>query len=163
MINGPTLYDLAYAAGLIDGEGYIGITELTPVTRCRGNGTRVRKSPQHRIYVTVNMTERAAIEWMHQTFGGHFQPLKQRNPRHKAVFRWSVTSEAAAIFCEILAPHLKVKARQARLAARFYRERLAGNFQGNGGVPADELALRRNMLAEIKALNKRGTDLAIAA
>lgn len=147
--------DLAYAAGLIDGEGTIGITELAP-GGARPDGRCSRKSPQHRIYAAVTMTEPAAILWLHVTFGGHFQALKARRPHHKPTFRWSATSQTAAEVCDLIAPYLKVKRAQAEIAARFYRERLAGNFQGSAGVPADELAARRAALAEIKSLNKRG-------
>lgn len=144
----PSDLDLSYAAGLIDGEGTIGITELKP-----GAG---RKSPQHRIYVAVTMTEQAAILWLQLTFGGHLQSLKARDPRHKPTFRWSMASKTAAEFCELIGPFLKVKRQQAEIAARFFRERMAGNFQGNTGVPIDELAQRRQLMAKIRNLNQRG-------
>lgn len=144
--------DLAYGAGLIDGEGTIGISELSP-----GGRSRIRRSPEHRIYVAVTMTEEVAIRWLHLTFGGHFQRLKPRQPQHKPTFRWSMSSETAASFCELIAPYLKLKRQQAEIAARFYRERLAGNkYRGLSGVPVDEVALRRETMAKVKSLNFRG-------
>jgi len=154
-----TSLDLAYAAGLIDGEGTIGISELQPNDKCRKNGTRVRKSPQHRIYVAITMTDQVAIAWMQLTFGGHFQSLSPRQPQHKPTYRWSLASKAAAEFCETIAPYLKVKRQQAEIVARFYQERMAHNFQGNSGVPVDELSLRRQVMAKIKILNQRGVAI----
>lgn len=154
----PTPLELAYAAGLMDGEGTFGITEIKP-GGTRPNGKQCRKSVQHRIYVAVTMTEVSAVTWMYATFGGHFQHLPSRNPKHKETFRWSAASLEAAEFAEVVAPYLKVKQQQAELVAKFYRERMQGNFQGNTGVPEDELALRRAAHAHMKTLNQRGTGV----
>lgn len=148
--------DLAYAAGLIDGEGTIGITELKPSGKLRKNGRRERKSPQHRIYVACTMTDELPIVFLHMLFGGNIQSLKSRGANHKPTFRWSATSLIAAEFCEAIAPYLKIKKAQAEITSRFFRERLQGNFQGNSGVPIDELALRRVAVQEIRTLNYRG-------
>lgn len=153
--------DLSYAAGLIDGEGTIGITELQPGDGKRRDGRRYRKSPQHRIYVAVTMTEEVAIGWMHLTFGGHLQRLRARQSNHKPTFRWSLASVSAAEFCEQITPYLKVKRQQAEIAARFYRERQSSRrFHSSQGVPGDELALRRAAVAEIRKLNQRGAAVA---
>lgn len=148
--------DLAYAAGLIDGEGTIGITELKPNDALTKNGMRVRKSPQHRIYAACTMTDEAPIMFLHLLFGGHIQSLKSRGKNHKPTFRWSVASQTAAEFCEKISPYLRLKKPQAEIAARFYRERLGGNFQGNRGVSEDELSLRRAARQKIQELNQRG-------
>lgn len=150
--------DLAYAAGLIDGEGTIGITELKPGGKA-ASGRQIRISPSHRIYVAITMTDQVAIAWMQLTFGGHFQNLKARQPQHKPTFRWSLGSEAAAEFCEVISPYLKVKRQQAEIAARFYREHMGKKFQGASGLPVDELALRRKVMAEVKQLNQRGVKI----
>lgn len=148
--------DLSYAAGIIDGEGTIGITELRPNIRRRPNGTRERKSAQHRIYVAVSMTDAAVPMWLHATFGGNIQSVSARQPHHKPSVRWSMSSKRAADFCRLVGPHMKVKKLQADLAIRFYDERLTKAFQGSAGVPGDELARRRMFVAEIKTLNQRG-------
>ena len=149
--------DLAYAAGIIDGEGTIGITELRPVDRLRDNGTRVRRSFQHRIYVAVSMTDPRIPEWMKGEFGGNLQFVPSRSDKHKPSYRWSMSSKGAADFCELVAPFLRLKKTQAILAVEFYKERLSGNFSGSSGVPDDEVAARREYVEKIHQLNKRGT------
>lgn len=147
--------DLAYAAGIIDGEGTIGITELMPNNRARSNGTRVRKSPQHRIYVAVTMTDASVPMWLHATFGGNIQSLAPRQSQHKPTVRWSMSSKRAAEFCSLVMPYLKVKRLQAELAVRFFDEHLTKTYT-SAGVPLDEVARRRSFVSEIKLLNKRG-------
>lgn len=155
-----TPIDLAYAAGLIDGEGTIGITELKPSPRGRSDGRALRKNPSHRIYVAISMTDRVAVQWMHEVFGGNFQTVKPAQPQHKQSFRWSLGSQRAAEFCELIRPYLKIKGPQAGISAKFYSECLGRKFQGSVGLPDDELAKRRKLLAEVKALNRRGTAAA---
>ena len=149
--------DVAYAAGIIDGEGTIGITELLPNDRVRPNGTRVRKSVQHRIYVAVSMTDPTVPMWLHATFGGNIQYVPSRNPaRHKPSTRWSMSSERAAVFCTTVMPYLRVKRQQAGLAVEFYRKHLGRTFQGSSGVPVSEVAARHSFVERINDLNRRG-------
>ncbi len=148
--------DLAYAAGIIDGEGTIGITELVPSARTRDNGTSLRKSAQHRIYVAVSMTDAGIPMWLHATFGGNIQHVPARQAHHKSSTRWSMSSQRAAAFCEVVAPFLRLKRSQAELAVEFYRKHLGRSFQGSAGIPHDELAARRTFVAQIHTLNRRG-------
>lgn len=148
--------ELAYAAGIIDGEGTIGITELVPTEAVRRNGTRVRKSPQHRIYVAVSMTDATVPMWLHATFGGNIQRVPARQAQHKPSVRWSLSSERAARFCGVVAPYLRIKRTQAELAISFYENHLRDGFHGSTGVPVDEIARRRAYVSQIKSLNQRG-------
>lgn len=148
--------DLAYAAGIIDGEGTIGITEVRPTESRRRGGSRVRVSPYHRIYVAVTMTDPSVPSWLYATFGGSIQRLRQRNAAHKPTTRWSCTSVGAARVCDLLLPYLKVKATQAELVSRFQHERLVLARANNHGLPDDELAARRAAMGVVRNLNRRG-------
>jgi hypothetical protein len=89
--------DLAYLAGLMDGEGSI-------MHMVRGRG--------HPIWVVkIAMTDRPVIEWLHK-FGGSFtvEPVSQRYKNHLDMYRWWMTrrSDVRAILQAML-PYLQVK------------------------------------------------------
>lgn len=140
----PDLFDLAYAAGLIDGEGSIGIygKKLLPV-------------------VTVGMTDLEPVQWLADTFGGavvsHWRPEEQRK-HWKPVYRWQASTKAAYIFCRAVLPFLKVKHRQALLVIRFYEE-------GDATSPLRKSDAERERRAALKAvahiLNQRGVPDAV--
>ena len=53
---------LAYAAGIVDGEGYIGIR--------KGKPTASRINFSYDLMVAIAMTDKEIIEWFHDNFGG---------------------------------------------------------------------------------------------
>ncbi len=63
---------LAYAAGLIEGEGYIAPTIVAA------------NSPRPYPQMKVKMTDREPIEWLHRTFGGRLNYVKACPPRKEA-------------------------------------------------------------------------------
>jgi len=101
------------------------------------------------------MTDPRIPLWLRDTFGGNFNALASRNERHKSTFRWSMNSKTAAEFCSLMAPYMKLKKDQAELAQSFYRTHLMKRYT-SAGVPEDEVAKRREMLASIQKLNRRG-------
>lgn len=136
---------LAYAAGIVDGEGTIGITELSP--------RKDRRSPQFRAYVAVVMTDPAVPLWMAQTFPGTVHAYAGRQPGHKGTFGWRLANRRAAEFCGLLVPYLKVKRAQAELLVHFYDEFV---FRRRRGLPDGEVERRRRFVVQVRALNKRG-------
>lgn len=97
---------LAYIAGIIDGEGYIGVhVRLTS----KGN-------LEFRPRVAVAMTERQAIDLIRGTLGGRPFVEHKNRKRPLAGLRWSC--QQAAEVCRMLLPWLKVKKNQARLLMR---------------------------------------------
>lgn len=106
---------LAYTAGLIDGEGHIGISGIKPGGE--------RKRPIHYLAVIISMCDLPIIEWLHNTFGGSIanrtnQPSRQ-NGRCRPQWAWSLHGSNAQIFLEQILPYLQVKRRQAELAIEF--------------------------------------------
>ena len=98
--------DLAYIAGIVDGEGYIGLIN--------------QESGKRRIALrlTVVMNNHAVMRWLCKTTG--LGALK-REPRHirgnrQESYRWQVTCRQAAHLLMALYPFLKVKRQQAEIA-----------------------------------------------
>lgn len=105
--------DLAYAAGIIDGEGYIAITKFRDKT-CRAGY-------HYALKVQVGMSNPTIPMWLHLNFGGSlntFKPYKQGwKPRHI----WQTTTAQAGRFLELILPYLKEKIGQAQIAVEFQK------------------------------------------
>lgn len=146
---------LAYAAGIIDGEGTIGVTELA-VDYEPGNRKRRRKSPQFRCYVAVVMSDPTVPMWLRSTFGGYLYTYAPRQPNHKPPTRWCLANGGATSFCIQVQPFLRLKKEQASLLIDFWHTRIAPENRRALGLTDDEIARRRLTVARIHELNKRG-------
>lgn len=105
-----TTEELAYAAGIIDGEGCITILCRLPN----------RKNPKHaRSYqpaVIVAMNDPEPIDFLE-----HYFPASQTSTKrgYKIHHRWSIWSLKAIFFLQNILPYLKVKKMQAQLVIEF--------------------------------------------
>lgn len=90
---------LAYLAGIIDGEGWIGVY-----------------GAQNAPGIAVQMAHPTPIFMLHESFGGSVCTRKRSNPNHSDIYRWCLHSkrELPAIL-RLLAPYLTVKKRQVEL------------------------------------------------
>lgn len=89
--------DCAYAAGLIDGEGSIGLEGY-------GSGSNFR-SP----YISMSSTTTELTDYMLQYFGGHIS-IKRRhnaNPNHSQAFVWKIRGHAALTMLELIGDYLR--------------------------------------------------------
>lgn len=88
--------DLAYIAGIIDGEGSV---------------MRVFRNRKYPVWVVkVNMTDRPVIEWLH-SFGGKFSVRPSRDPgRLKEQYEWKLHRQldVQAVLTAIV-PYMRVK------------------------------------------------------
>ena len=136
--------DLAYAAGIIDGEGCIFI----------GRTWHKRdKRLTHVLQVKVSMIDREALLWLRQNFGYRRKVLIMENRQTRGwnnVYTWHLTGAGAEKFLRKILPYLKVKRQQAKVALRF-RELLS--LPGIK-LAAKNLARREQLCAELKALKK---------
>ena len=99
---GRRLTDLAWAGGLIDGEGYIGVHH---------NSLRL----------DVQSTSRITIEALYQLFKGHCSVERRRTKTGRPVFRWAVHGKNARSVLTILGPYLIEKKRQAEISVSYYK------------------------------------------
>lgn len=103
--------NLAYAAGIIDGEGCIGVYKQ--------KNKKARVGYFIALIISVSMGDSEATLWLKDTFGGShhcFKPLFRDN---KPRFRWQMSATKASNFLCNLLPYLKVKKQQAELAIEF--------------------------------------------
>ena len=103
-----TVAEIAYIAGLFDGEGCV-TCKLKPTKR-KDRGDKVYK--QWYIRCEMSMTEKEVIEWVHETLGFGWSREKKYSKRpkhHKRQWRWSCGYRDALTFAKLMWPHAQVK------------------------------------------------------
>ncbi len=108
--------DIAYAAGLFEGEGWIGATRTY---RNRRGELKPRPNPGQ--YMCVAMTDSEPLEKMREIFGGTIYgpyPPPSGREGNKPRFKWHLagferTQAAAAAMWEWLSPRRKEQVRHA--------------------------------------------------
>lgn len=104
--------DLAYAAGVVDSDGYIGIKRSDYAMRVRGDAGQAVYMPR----VVVKQVTPQAVELLHGMFGGHLLAAKPSAKKGRPLHSWHVHSRMAAQTCEALLPYLRIKRAQAENA-----------------------------------------------
>lgn len=136
----PSKTELAYAAGLFDGEGSI-------------SASRSSHSPANwRVIVAVSMCDKAPVEFMARVFGGRALEIKQKTKSGKAIYQWAVYCRNAAEVLKLLLPYLLVKSDKARDAialAALMRSRTTQRVT----ITEEEAAQRKAIADRIRAAN----------
>ena len=98
--------DAAYIAGLFDGEGCVSYKQYI---RQRKHNKKPYLTWQ--IRVEIAMTDKAVIEWLHETLGFGWSAEKKYHtkPKYKRQWRWCCGYRDALIFAKLLWPFAQVK------------------------------------------------------
>lgn len=139
--------DFAYAAGLIDGEGYIAASCHKTKSRGRSISTKGKPYLHCDSRISMSMTAKEPLDWLLEKFGGtvYFKPTKSR--KHKNQWTWvQLGNENKANLLQGIIPFLKVKQKQAVLLLEYVR---LENRKGN-------TARRHEIAAICKELNRKG-------
>lgn len=138
-------YSDAYVAGLLDGEGCIGVY--------------TNKGPSLTIVVQVTNTYRPLLLQLSRQWGGVVNGPYNKVPGHKPVSAWQLKGPRLKEFLQTIRPFLVIKRRQAQLALQAIRHRESHDYRDGRRrrpIPARVLVYRRKLAAACKALNKRG-------
>lgn len=134
--------DIAYCAGLIDGEGCIRVKRSKPYRHLTG-----RVTPAYSLTIQVRMVEEAALAFLRDTLGGWYYAEKTPHSANgRPLFCWQATDTVAEAVVRAIRPYLRVKAQQADLALEFralqadrqrHRTKITGyrNFPNKYGTP----------------------------
>lgn len=157
-MTGPIPVDvLAYAAGIIDADGTIGIVRDTWAMR---HGVVCQATFTERI--DVRQLEPEAVALLHQTFGGH-RGVTRGKDRKQPLQRWQIGDRGAASCLTLVQPYLRIKRRQAdlclemrRLKEESKRARFAvgRGHRGGGKRPVEITRSMERVHEEIAALNR---------
>ena len=142
----------AYLAGLIDGEGYIGILKVK-----RGN-KKIFHSTKEYFYQPVfklAMTDREIIEYYYKSLGGNFEirKLSEKKTNWKDCYTWTVRSAKCIEILKLIYPYMRVKKQEVDILNKF-------NKTNNGaGIPLtdNQWEVRDNLYQQLRDLHFRGT------
>jgi hypothetical protein len=152
LVNRPrsewSIAELAYMAGMVDGEGSISIHP----TRGRVKGTMYDRFETSLHVYNSNVS---VLDWIKARFGGFIYSVKRYNPREKPGFSWKVGHATASLVLTNILPYLIIKRRQAEILIEYQSTR---KRCGSNGVPIDVLTHREVLVSELRILNKRGSD-----
>jgi hypothetical protein len=140
--------ELAYVAGLIDGEGYIGIMALRMA--------RVKRGIYHTPVVKLVVTDIATIDFLMGRFGGYRSVRNfPNNPYYQTAYGWEVKNcQPVIAFLKEVRPWLRIKAQQADVVLEFCEGRTQ-RF-GRNGISDAEYDRRAESYRQIRQLNHRG-------
>jgi len=139
---------LAYAAGIIDGEGCIRI-----VVRRPRNG----KSTQHSLMLQVAQKDGILMDWLYGNFGGMVYLKNKKTDGSDWIYEWRIMEKKAAEILKQTLPFLTVKKHQAEIGLRFQTHKTGAGNYGDGRykpLSEHELILREKLAQEISQVKK---------
>lgn len=142
-----TATDLAYFAGIIDGEGCF----------C------LHRSGARDVFgcdLSVGNTDPRLVQWIHERFGGRISRRQFADKRCKVFYHWHLLSRDLDTVIPAVLPYLVIKKDQAELMLA-YRKTIVprGRGQRNKHTPVmspAEVLHRHSMHGRMAVLNKRG-------
>ncbi|MBA7574810.1 hypothetical protein ES708_16625 [subsurface metagenome] len=143
--------DLAYAAGIVDGEGYIQIQ--------RHKRSDYSAGYHYYMAVAVVMVDPLVPIWLEQTFGGSLYNYERKEPNAQPYYRWTTGTKKAQWFLELILPYLKTKRAQAEIAIEFQKMKTENRKVSYHRYNLKPIALleAESILAEkCRALNSKG-------
>jgi hypothetical protein len=94
--------DLAYAAGIIDGEGYIALGAVTP-----------HEVTYYQPRLVVEMSDLNVISWLHSVFPVTHKMRVQERPGYKTTYGWVADRKSIERYLPLMLRFLKAKHSQA--------------------------------------------------
>lgn len=138
--------DIAYIAGLFDGEGSIGIY----LNQSRKTKEGVKTS-HYRLQCVVVLCDEFLIHLLQMHFGGEFYICKRKTTKERVAYRWAVTNQKALQFLLVVTPYLKIKKPQAEIAIQFQK---AKRRRGYTRLTEEELAVSEAQSILLKSLKR---------
>ena len=133
--------DLAYLAGLIDGEGTISCS----VTTTSKGFLALHKQ------LSIFNTNLTLISWITTRFGGKvFSRKRSSKWKEEHQVKWS--ADDGFVLLQKVLPYLVIKRKQAEIYMALH------NTKNVGGVSQETQDFRKKLVAELQELNKRGTN-----
>jgi len=141
----PNEKDIVYLAGIIDGEGYIGIVKYKTKPYVSDYTFTLR--------LTVTNTNLILMNWIQLNFGGtvHKHAPRDTHPNHRITYTWRIGCSKATSILRKVYPYLIVKQSEAKLAIKFQKQ--MKNY-GPAGIPDSVYIKRVKMYKNLRLLKK---------
>jgi hypothetical protein len=134
---------LAYVAGFIDGEGYLGIKKYD---RHPEKGF----CPTYSERISVAGVNEQSIRDFNKIVPGHIYLHKPSKLSKRGYWSWEVTESKARIFLQKIYPYLKVKKPEAELIIKLSENKLKTK---SAKISSDDRDLRERLYLSIKELH----------
>ena len=138
--------ELAYIAGIFDGEGTVTISSY--------KASRYGGSQRRLLMVLLSSTDRSVVDYLRETFGGAITITKVHD-NHKEIRRWTLSSRMAADFLYRVLPYLRIKREHAILGLDWQVTMKQGSNQYTQ-PSSDVLEWQDFYVSRIRDLNVRG-------
>ena len=102
----------AYLAGLVDGEGYIGIKKSKPPKGC--------VSPSYSARIQIRMVDEPAIAFLSDSFSLNYYKEKPSAVNGRPLFCFQASNHLAAFILYTLYPYLRVKVVNAQVVLQLH-------------------------------------------
>jgi hypothetical protein len=141
--------DLAYIAGLFDGEGSISII--------KNNNVKDRITPGFTLVVALANNDFEAHQFLLEKFGGSVNSSN----RWYRTYQWKLLANEASKFLTLILPYLKLKKKRAIIGIQFQIEKVRFNqnrypkqkFEGGIPIPEKEVMRREELRQQLHELN----------
>lgn len=140
---------LAYLAGIIDGEGTIGIVK----------SNKKNWNPQYSAGIGIGMSDKETVETLLKMFTPDRKLLIECVPNRKTIYRWRVIgNKAVPPILKIFLPYLRIKREQAEIVIKFCETRKSDRTKTGKThfTTPEELQRREEFYQKIKKLNAVG-------
>jgi hypothetical protein len=149
-----TVAQLAYLAGIVDGEGCF-------VIGCYAFNKKTGV-PHFHTTIQVTSTDRILIEWLVDNFGGKvaaYTPKQTAKNSRRTPYKWVIHADRLKHLCELMLPYLVIKKDQAELMIEmrdtFEKTRMRKGQQGTQPIEKEVLDLRYSLFHKLKAMHLR--------
>lgn len=133
--------ELAFAAGLMEGEGTVRINK--PTKRNKG----------HLVVSCVN-TDRELIDWLQTRWPGYCKPATGLQPNQRQAYVWTIAARKALAFLEQIEPHVVTTRMRDRIeTARWWQRIKAKHWSYR---TEDDFEQSFNCYLWMGELNRRG-------
>lgn len=135
---------LAYLAGIIDGEGYIGIHKIHPTNKAH--------SPSYSLRLDIANTDEKLVLWLKDNFGGKI--YKQvRCPNCNPSWYWTLGSKKTFLLLRKVKDLSVIKQNQITLAIEFQKKTIGHFYRWKPIWLVDK---QEAYFKELKKLHNRG-------
>ena len=152
MIYAQSMYhvkdtDLAYLAGILDGEGVITIARVRPAPHVKNGNARYFAK------VEVQMSDHEPIEHLARLYDRHIMVKKITANMTKQAYRVSWQAKIAAALIEQVVPYLILKRPQALVLLEFQAAMTAGGRVPGRPLTPEQITMREHYFLRMRRLN----------
>lgn len=104
LVNDLSPYDIAYLAGLFDGEGCVRVALMN-----RGATQKRRQRKVIYLGIEVANTYEPIMYWLQTNFGGHVYKVKRNKRTDNTCWSWHLHGDSLKLLLSLIIPYSRIK------------------------------------------------------